>query len=70
MDEERNVNAAPEQELTEAELNELVRIRMDKLKSLQDAGKNPFELMRYDQQYYSEDVINNYKTVGVAVLNQ
>ena len=71
MDEERNVNATPEQELTEAEINELVRIRMDKLKSLQDAGKNPFELMRYDQQYYSEDIIKNYealegKTVRIA----
>lgn len=70
MDEERNVNA-PEQELTEAELNELVRIRMDKLKSLQDAGKNPFEIVSYDQQYYSQDVIDKYdelegKTVRIA----
>lgn len=70
MDEERNVNA-PEQELTEAELNELVRIRMDKLKSLQEAGKNPFEIVSYDQQYYSQDVIDKYdelegKTVRIA----
>ncbi|MCE5236431.1 MAG: lysine--tRNA ligase [Eubacteriales bacterium] len=70
MDEERNVNA-PEQELTEAELNELVRIRMEKLKALQDAGSDPFGIVRYDQQYYSLDVVENFdslegKTVRVA----
>ena len=49
-----------EKEITEAELSELLQIRRDKLKSLQDAGMDPFEKVRFDQQYYSVDILNNY----------
>jgi len=67
MAEETKVNQAnqanpeaPEKELTEAELNELLQIRRDKLKALQAAGRDPFEKVRYDQQYYSADITGDY----------
>ncbi|MBR4018840.1 MAG: lysine--tRNA ligase, partial [Clostridia bacterium] len=58
-----------EKEITEAELSELLQIRRDKLKSLQDAGMDPFEKVRYDQQYYSVDILNNYDQLEDKVVS-
>ena len=71
MDEQRSVNAPEERALTQEELSELLQIRRDKLKSLQDAGRDPFEIVRYDQQLYSADVLEKYdalegKSVSLA----
>jgi lysyl-tRNA synthetase class 2 len=35
--------------MTEAELTEILQVRRDKLAQLQAAGKDPFEIVRYDQ---------------------
>lgn len=47
---EENINAqnAPEQELTGEEINELKKIRLEKLDALKAAGKNPFEITSFD----------------------
>ena len=58
-----------EKEITEAELSELLQIRRDKLRSLQDAGMDPFEKVRYDQQYYSVDILNNYDELEDKVVS-
>ena len=58
-----------EKEITEAELSELLQIRRDKLKSLQDAGMDPFEKVRFDQQYYSVDILNNYDELEDKVVS-
>ena len=39
--EQKEQNLAAEQELTQAELSELLQIRRDKLKALQEAGQDP-----------------------------
>ena len=38
-------NEAPEQELSE-----ILQVRRDKLKALQDAGRDPFQITKYNQQ--------------------
>lgn len=58
-----------EKEITEAELSELLQIRRDKLKSLQEAGMDPFEKVRFDQQYYSVDILNNYDELEDKVVS-
>ena len=35
---------------------------MDKLKELQDAGKDPFQITEYDRTEYSKDIKDNYET--------
>lgn len=47
---EENLNNAPaeEQELTGEEINELKRIRMEKLETLKAEGKNPFVITSFD----------------------
>ena len=58
---ELHKNEAPEHELSEAELSELLTIRRDKLRMLQDAGKNPFDIVRFDRGFYSDEIKNNYE---------
>ena len=64
-----NVNQTPATE--ELDLNEILRVRREKLSALQSAGKNPYEKVKYDRTTYSQDVkddFTNYegKSVGIA----
>ena len=61
-----NENAAPEQELSE-----LLKIRRDKLKALQEEGRDPFTQTRFERSAYSTEIKADYdafdgKTVKVA----
>ena len=51
--------------------NELIKVRRQKLADLQAAGKNPFEIMKYDVTYHSKEIKDNFeelegKEVAVA----
>lgn len=55
----------------ELDINHLMQIRIDKLKELQQAGKDPFEITKYDRTEFSKDIKDNYeqyenKDVSVA----
>ena len=55
----------------EEELNRLMQVRLDKLKELQETGKDPFEITKYDRTEFSQDIKDNYeeyegKDVSVA----
>ncbi len=55
----------------EMELNRLMQVRKDKLKELQEAGKDPFEVTKYDRTEFSKQIKDNYqafenKDVSVA----
>ncbi len=55
----------------EVDLGEQQRIRQEKLKALQEEGKDPFVITKYDQTHHSSDVKDNFeelegKTVRVA----
>ena len=55
----------------EVDLGEQQRIRQEKLKALQEEGKDPFVITKYDQTHHSADVKANFdelegKTVRVA----
>ena len=41
-------------------LGELLKIRREKLAALQEAGKNPFEITKYDVTHHSSDVKENF----------
>ena len=52
-------------------LGELLKVRREKLAALQEAGKNPFEITKYDVTHHSTDVKDNFdelegKTVSLA----
>ena len=41
-------------------LNEMLQIRRDKLKKLQDAGRNPFKIEKYIKTHHSKQVKDNF----------
>ena len=41
-------------------VNELLQIRRDKLKELQDAGKNPFVITKYDVTHHSAEIKDDF----------
>ena len=52
-------------------LNELLQIRRDKLTELQEAGRDPFVITKYDVTHHSSDILDNYdelegKEVSIA----
>ncbi len=57
MLEEENVTQSEE------ELSEILQIRRDKLKELQNAGKNPFDVTKFERTAWSQDVKDNFETM-------
>ena len=52
-------------------LSEILQVRRDKLKELQDSGRDPFEIVRFDRTAMSEEIRNGFdafegKTVAIA----
>ncbi len=62
----RNVTEQPQQDM-----GELLRIRRDKLKALQDEGRDPFTITKFDVTHHTQDIKDNFdamegKPVSVA----
>ena len=52
----------------EQDINQLLKIRRDKLAELQTAGKDPFVITKYDVTHHSADIKDNYDAMeGQAV---
>ncbi len=51
-------NTAPEQDL-----NEILKIRREKLKELQDNGMDPFQITKYDRTNNSAEIVDNFETM-------
>jgi lysine--tRNA ligase len=77
MQEEFNRNkggfivSEPEMELSTEELNHILQARRDKLSALQEEGKDPFLVTKYDTTHHSVEISDNYdelegKEVSVA----
>ena len=44
----------------EQDINQLLKVRREKLANLQSEGKNPFEITKYDVTHHSMDIKDNY----------
>ncbi len=49
--------AIPQEEVN---VNDLIRVRHEKLASLQEAGEDPFEITKYNQTHHSEEIKKNF----------
>lgn len=61
----------PEEIMEEQDYNEILRVRREKLAELTRAGKNPYELTKFEKTHSSREVVEGYdalegKTVTVA----
>ncbi|MBQ8387968.1 MAG: lysine--tRNA ligase [Clostridia bacterium] len=62
MAENQNINPEIEnEEISEQELSEILKIRREKLADMCEAGNNPFEKVKYDFTAYSEDIKAEFK---------
>lgn len=55
----------------EQDINQLLKVRREKLANLQEAGKDPFQITKYDVTHHSTEIKENYselegKTVCIA----
>lgn len=80
MSDENMKNNAPMQDnaaasgntpVTEEEIHQLLKVRREKLSALQEAGKDPFEITKFDVTHHSTDIKENFeelegKTVRIA----
>ena len=65
MAEAQNVNGQDQ------DLNQLLQVRREKLANLQEAGKDPFKITKYDVTHHSTEIKDNYaelegKTIRIA----
>lgn len=53
-------NPPQAQESVEENLNEILRVRRQKLQALKDEGKDPFSLTHYERTHESDEIISHY----------
>ena len=53
-----------------ADVNEQIKIRMDKLKALQDAGKDPFQITKYDVTNHTAEIRITLKSLNVNMMKK
>ena len=62
---------AEQKNVQEQDINQLIKVRQDKLKEFQENGKDPFQITKYDVTHHSTEIRDTYddlegKTVSVA----
>ena len=60
MAEQNNKNNQPADNQAQ-DLNQLLKVRREKLEELQSAGKDPFVITKYDQTHHTDDAISLYE---------
>ena len=51
---------APQME-EEQDLSEILRVRREKLKNLQDQGKNPYEYTSFDAKQHAQEIVEHFE---------
>ncbi len=52
----------------EQDINQLLKVRREKLAALQEAGKDPFQITKYDVTHHSTDIKDNFETLEGQVV--
>ena len=63
MGNENNNNQAPEQDI-----NQLLKVRREKLAALQEANKDPFKITKYNQTHHTDEVKSLYEEHEAKLL--
>lgn len=68
LDNRENNNSGMPAEISEQELSELLQIRRDKLSALQEAGKDPFHITKWNRTHLAKDIVDRFDELeGQAV---
>lgn len=52
---------AEQKQVQEQDINQLLQVRLDKLRELQEGGKDPFEITKYDVSHHSMDIKDHFE---------
>ncbi len=52
----------------EQDINQLLKVRREKLAALQEAGKDPFQVMKYDVTHHSTDIKEHFEELEGSVV--
>ena len=66
MAEQNNTQA--QEKVSSQNVNELIRVRKEKLAALQEAGKDPFKITKYNQTHHTDEVKNIYNDHEAKLL--
>ena len=66
MSEQNNQNQQKNQ--ASQDINQLIKVRREKLAALQEAGKDPFQITKYDQTHHTDEVKALYNAHEAAKL--
>ncbi len=47
----------------EQDINQLLKVRREKLAALQEAGRDPFRITKYDVTHHSQEIKDNFDTL-------
>lgn len=64
MEETQNVQGQQQ----EQDINQLLKVRREKLAALQESGKDPFQIMKYDVTHHSLEVKNNFDALEGKIV--
>ena len=54
----------------EVDVNQLIKVRREKLANLQEAGKDPFVITKYDQTYHSDKAREEYLALEKEIIGE
>ena len=55
-------------QVQEQDINQLLKVRREKLANLQEAGKDPFEITKYDQTHHTDEAKALYEEHEAKLL--
>ena len=61
-------NTQAQEKVSSQNVNELIRVRKEKLAALQEAGKDPFKITKYNQTHHTDEVKNMYNDHEAKLL--
>ena len=68
MADQNNQNKNNQKGEQQQDLNQLLKVRREKLANLQEAGKDPFVITKYDQSYHTEQARQEYIALEEKLL--
>ena len=68
MSQEQNNNNANQKNNQQQDVNQLLKVRREKLAALQEAGKDPFQITKYDQTHHTTDAKAIYEEHEAKIL--
>lgn len=69
MDKQQNNQPKENNQKQEQDINQLLKVRREKLSALQEAGKDPFQITKFDVTAHSADIKENFEQMEGKIVS-